>query len=262
MINHARTLFLNVSGDYGYMPNYPGEEIIDPNFKAITLPSYLKSIRNFIFGATPDRVMLNYRTAQIFRLIAPTDLQQYILDLDTRITYQNRPLIAESSFMPQVTKYRGADSDRLYITGKATSPDTSGICGYAYNIFFDGAQLVIARTQFPNVTNYVDYTFTAGELVPVPLPYLDYKIHTNTINPNAAWTIQGNLRPTRSLADIDTNLRKIGEPAIINLFGASPVEPYLTFKNCWANHSDFAYRFGGIILAYIYRSQEIYTGLR
>lgn len=260
MINHARTLLINISGEIGYFSEYPGDEVIDPTYNVLQLPTYLKTIRTRIFGATPDRVMLNYRVDQILKLISTTDLNQYILGLDRRITYRSRPQWGNEVFTPQVIRYSGLATDRLYITGKPISPDSSGICSYAYDIKLDASNFIIKRISFPLANSTIEYTYTAGETLPVTLPFSEYKVHTNTVNTGAAWTVKGNLRPTRTLAEIDSSLRSIGEPVLVQLFGTSEIEPYITFKNCWANHPDFAYRFGGLILAYIYRSQEIHVG--
>lgn len=258
MINHARTLLLNLDGATGYMDNCPGEELIAADYKAIALPTYLNIVRNRLFGANPDRTMLNYRAAQLLRLIQATELQQHILELDSRITYTNRPLIANTAFSPVISQYRGALTDRLYLTGNPLDPDDSGICYYAYDVQLDASHFVINRQSFPITKELIPYTFTAGETQPVDLPFSGYKVHTNTVSTQAAWTIRGNLRPGRSLTSIEQNLRSIGEPELIRLFGTTDVEPYTTFKNCWEKHTDFAYRLGGIILAYIYRSHQIY----
>jgi len=258
MINHARTLLLNLDGAAGYMENYPGEELIPANYKSLALPTYLNIVRNRLFGANPDRTMLNYRAAQLLRLIQATELQQYILELDSRITYANRPLIANNVFSPVIAQYRGSLSDRLYLTGNPLDPDDSGICYYAYDIQLDTSHFMIQRQSFPLIKELIPYTFTAGETQPVALPFSGYLIHTNTVSTQAAWTIRGHLRPGRSLTRIETNLRSIGEPELIQLFGTADVEPYTTFKNCWEKHTDFAYRLGGIVLAYIYRSHQLY----
>jgi hypothetical protein len=51
-------------------------------------------------------------------------------------------------------------------------------------------------------------------------------------------------------------LELIGEPAVLELFGVAPEEPYTTFKNLWFEHPLPAYRLAGFVLAYIYRLNE------
>ena len=66
MFNHARTLLMNLSGDAGdlYISDYPGDEMIPADYRAVALPTYLQVVRSRLFGVTPDRAMLNYRVAQ------------------------------------------------------------------------------------------------------------------------------------------------------------------------------------------------------
>ena len=92
------------------------------------------------------------------------------------------------------------------------------------------------------------------------LPLSGYKFCVNTTDEAVSWRIQGYLRPQNSLSEIEKGLHSIGEPYLLQLFGTSSAEPYATFRNCWEKHPEFAYRLGGIVLAMIYRTEEIYNG--
>lgn len=83
MINHARTLLLNLSADND---NYE-EEYIDPNFKPIKLSKFLSNVYRIIFSDSDIRKLKLYRTAQVMTFLHCESLKKYILDLDTRITY-------------------------------------------------------------------------------------------------------------------------------------------------------------------------------
>ncbi len=261
MFNHARTLLLNLSGVTGYLPDNPGEELIPVDYRPVVLPTYLEVVRLRLFGATPDRAMLNYRSAQLLRLIAATELQTHVQALDPRITYETttRQLTQPDTFTPQIHQYAGPTSAQLRLLGEPIKPDVSGKSAYSYQITAASATLQIRRVVFPLQDISYPITLTQGVSLPVALPFSGYKVRVNTTGP-AAWTVRGFLRPQLSLAEIEQGLRSIGEPYLIQLFGASSVEPYQTFRNCWEQHPEFAYRLGGLVLAAIYRTEELRNG--
>lgn len=262
MFNHARTLLINLPGSSGFISNCPGEELIPSNYTAVVLPQYLNSIRARIFGASPDRAMLNYRATQLLQLIATTELQTYVEQLDPRLTYDlnKSGLYQESVFQPQVKKYSGNFEDILTITGAASNPDTSGQCAYNFQITItsnSGIKVNIKRLVFPLQETQEDLTLSNGLSPEYALPFSGYSFRLNTLNLNAAWTISGYLRPNLALPTLLNNLNALSDLSFIELFGASPKEPYLTFKNCWQYHPDFAYKLGGLILALLYRTEDL-----
>lgn len=261
MFNHARTLLLNLSGASGYLPDHPGEELIPAEYRPVVLPTYLNVVRMRLFGTTPDRAMLNYRSAQLLQLVAATELQSHVLALDPRITYRDpSSLLLRSTFTPQVQKYLGPDSAQLTLVGEPASPDSSGKSIYDYRATIltvtGGTQLQIQRLTFP-FQDVVHPLTLSGQLSPeFALPYSGYRIRVNTQTPSA-WIIRGFLRPRWSLSEIEQSLRSIGEPYLLSLFGVTDEEPYRTFRNCWNSHPEFAYRLGGLVLALTYRTEEL-----
>ena len=249
---------MNIKGSTRTYDNVPGDELIPAGYQQLELPTYLDSVRTRLFGAMPDRAMLNYRVRQLLTLIEATELQSHILNLDPRLTYssQQNDLISELDFRPVVTQYQGTEDNRITITGNAISPDTSGLSGYDYRVVTDGSNINIERLNPPPQSKTELLNMTDGLSQPVSLPLSGYRVSVSEASP-AAWTIRGYLRPTESLINLDQRLRSIGEPYLLQLFGTSNVEPYVTFRNCWVNHPEFAYRLGGIVLAAIYRTEEI-----
>ena len=50
----------------------------------------------------------------------------------------------------------------------------------------------------------------------------------------------------------------LGEPLFLELFGVDDnAQPYATFKNLWNDHPNPMYRLGGLVLAMIYRTNEV-----
>jgi hypothetical protein len=263
MYNYGRTLLLNVTGDDLYFANVPGDELISSEYVQQDLPSYLRNFRKALFGAAPDRAMLDYRAAQLLQLVEATELQQHILALDPRLTYSSYQLqlAAPVTFSPAVTQYGEIDPLKiLTVIGGAGSPDSSGGSGYDYRVTLDGVNITIDRLTPPPTTTQHVLSFTSGLSASYDLPGSGYKIRVNTSTLSGGWSIKGFLRPTLALDTIEAEIQNLGESQFLQLFGVTDAEPYVTFKNCWNNHPEFAYRLGGLVLAYIYRTKELAGG--
>src|SRR5262245_23183604 len=96
---------MNVDGS-APMLEYLCEEIVDPDFSALKLPSFLETVRAQLFGSDPDRYMLNYRCHQLLALTHATPLAEYLIALDSRITYdwRNTDLVSADLFQPKITQ--------------------------------------------------------------------------------------------------------------------------------------------------------------
>lgn len=262
MYNHARTLLINQNGSIGSPIIYPGDELIPADYKAVALPTFLHVVHNKLFGAMPDRVMLNYRTHQILTLLQCTDLHSYVLALDPRITYltENNQLANQSIFKPTIQPVYTNPAAAIYVNGVDLSPDSTGLCAYSYNVNVSGNYIYIARTLQPTANSQELLNFTNGLSQEVSLPYSNFNVRVNELSDGCSWKITGNYRPTLSLHSIDESLRKLSDEALLQIFGAQKVEPYATFYNCWKDHLEFAYRFSGIVLAFIYHIEELRNG--
>ena len=258
MYNHIRNLLVNRTGSDYADTTVPGDELIPTGYVKKDLPTYLQNLRGRIFGVSPDRVMLNYRTAQLLTTIASTDLQQYVTSVDSRITYDYADL--KSGFGPSVEKQSGLATDELTLQGSEVSPDASGVCSYRYIVSIEAsptAVVTVKRTVVPEVTEDTAITLTNGLSQQISLPYSGLKFRLNSTTDGASWYVQGALRPTTNLSSIVDSLESVGEPVLLQLFGPSPEKPYDVFKECWENHPELAYRLGGIALAIAYRTDEV-----
>jgi hypothetical protein len=206
--------------------------------------------------------MLNYRSWQLLQLVEATELQSHILALDSRITYDlniNR-LSLQNTFLPKVIRQGGTSAQTLTIAGTPIKPDASGKATFDYQINIVNPNIQIKRLTFPLIDVQHLLDLTDGLSPYFALPLSGYKFCVNTTDEAVSWRIQGYLRPQNSLSEIEKGLHSIGEPYLLQLFGTSSAEPYATFRNCWEKHPEFAYRLGGIVLAMIYRTEEIYNG--
>ena len=260
MYNYARTLLLNIKGSDSYFSSIPGDELIPSEYVPALLPTYLKNVRNVLFGSRPDRAMLDYRAAQLLTMIGSTELQQYVEELDPRITYSSYQLqLAQpSTFQPTVIQYGEQDPSKvLTVIGSPSSPDESGAVGYDFRVTVDGVNITVDKLVSPTSSIQEVLSFSSGLSDPYPLAGTGYSVRVNTSTLDGGWTVRGFLRPTRKLGTLEKDLRSLSEPNFLQLFGVSDREPYLTFKNCWNDHPEFAYRLGGIVLAAIYRTRDL-----
>jgi hypothetical protein len=128
MINHARTLLLNIDGTR-YQPQYLGEEYIPPAYSAVTLPSYIQAARRILFGGNPERVFLNYRIRELLHTIHETELAEYLFALDPRVTYwpEQDPVFFAQHKRVQVTQTTGIRGARLFVSGRAAADHARGV---------------------------------------------------------------------------------------------------------------------------------------
>jgi hypothetical protein len=258
MFNHARTLLLNISGSNNPGSSYLGEELVPADYVAIALPSYIENVRRSLFGADPDRAMLNYRIRQLLTLIAGTDLQEYITDLDSRITYtlgKDKTLAEHEMWSPVLSRYGGTSDDIATVGGVSERPDFTGKMFYQFNIdILSSTVIQVSRQTPPLKSQNLDLALTNGLSAPYDLYYTGHTLRVNTINPGATWTVSGYLRPQLSLSDIVSQLGSAGDDVLTELFGTKRIEPWNTFRNTWYDHPELPYRLGGLVLALIYRT--------
>ena len=263
MFNHARTLLVNRRADQSPGPDYLAEELIPPEFTPLSLPSYLLRLREWLFGTTPDRAMLNYRTRQLLSLIHATETEQFVLDLDPRITYEihnEEDLIKFEAFRPLVEQYSGVPAT-FSILGDYDPPDSVGQLRYDFDVdVLLGNTIEVKRLTPKSQNQILDLTLTNGLSQQFDLPGVGWKFQINTDNPGAAWRIGGYLRPKWSLGSLATAIERLGEPLFLELFGPQPTGAYRTFYNLWWSHLELPYRLAGLTLAIIYRTEEVRRG--
>lgn len=260
MINHARTLLLNVDGTAGGFGGHPGDEYIPPDYRRVELGS-LQSVYQALFGSNPDRVALNYRARRLLALLHSTPLVEYALAWDSRITYDVSPLDAffDELFRLEVT---GIDTaDRLYLVGDPQFDDRQGRSYVEWLVEISTSTTVRIRRRTPPVSENT-YTFTTAGGVSslVPLQGEDLQIRFEPSLGNQ-WLVSGYVRPAEDLGQLESSLRSLGEPLLVKIFRiATPKgkeEPYQTYRNCWERHDDFAYRLSGFLMAYLDRVEEL-----
>lgn len=261
MFNHARTLLLNIDGANNPGPTFFGEEAVPADFRVLDFPSFIVAIRQQIFGADPDRSMMNYRLWQLMRILHSTeDLAQYVTAFDPRVTYvdsQRTDLFVRESFQPTILQLTGAQATLSPQDGPA-APDTVGRVYHQYLIeIITGSTVRITQETPPVKQEIVSYSFTAGLSDRVDLFDSGWGVLLGTDSAGTSWKFQVRNRPTFDLGQLVAMLERIGEPVTLELFGLAPDEPFKTFKNLWEQNNETPFKLGGLLLALITRSDEV-----
>jgi hypothetical protein len=265
MINHARTLLLNRSDQ---KPGFLGEELIPEEFGVLELSTTIETIRGKLFGAAPDRTMLNYRLRQLMTVLHRMDVEEFLLELDSRFTYaigEDPELFSDDEFDPVVNQVLGIETATV-LTGTLNPPDVSGHSQWDLLLDVDTVgetATVTRRTPSPQDTTDPFPIVATGTLTePIDLGgsglFLQYK--TEGTGPNVQFIVTGISRPRKTMGDLEFELGSIGEENILNIFGiGSPLgnqEPFVTFRNLWRTHPEQPYRVAGMILATIFQIER------
>lgn len=259
MLNHARTLLMNVTCPSPQAMLYPGDELIAPGFRQLALPTYLNTVRARIYGAAPDRYMRNYRTRQLLALLHAGPLEEFVLALDRRVTYgfDDEALVGNGLFLPRVTAVAAAGPP-LLVTGSPAAPDATGRMYHSFAVDVSGANTVgVTGRQPPHLASTVPYAVGDGGVSErIPLPGTGYGFRLRAGDANTSWLVEVLLRPQRDLGQIAADLEGVGEPVLLQLFGVGREEPYLTFRNLWFDQRETPLRLGGLVMALVYRTEE------
>lgn len=249
-------MLMNVNGS-APLPNYIAEELVDPQYKALSLPMALTTVRSVLFGSTPDRDMLNYRCRELLCLTHQTPLVEYITALDGRITYafDSHDLVMASVWPPVIAKISGDGTLLTY--GTVDPPDDTGKMRHSYYVTVDYPQVAtVQRTNRP--VQKVDIGFSAGDKIPLYGSGQSFKL--SSINEGQAYTVDIYSRPQRDLATLADNASRLGEPVYNYLFGVGLAEPYKTFRGLWQRKQELPLKLGALVCALVYRTEEVRKG--
>jgi len=250
VVNHARNLLMNVTGSSGLLLEYLAEEFIDPDYHSLTLPSALLTIRNVLFGAQPDRHMLNIRCRQLLGLTHSTPLADYLTKLDKRITYSTEFTTLFTQVRPEVVTLSGDGTLAVY--GESTAPDASGIVYNGFLLTVTGTgEVTVERTVYP--FQKVVFEFEAGQRLALPSSSLTFKL--SSTEAGQTYCLYEYTKPQKDLAQLAADLTNLGEPVYNYLFGVKLVEPFKTFKALWTRKQELPLKLGAFVCALVYRTE-------
>jgi hypothetical protein len=251
--NMGRSLLLNVDGGAG--ASEFADEYVPPYYKAVELPSGLLTVRRALFGSNPDIDGLNYSVWQYMRLLHSTEYADWITALDSRITYLTNKSALDAPFGATVD----LNADALQFVGAPGLGGAEGrlrenwIITRVSNAIYRITNMRTRRTE----THTVAVTDGITDFMPMT-GHANFKVRVRTqLATVLKWTVQYLAKPTSAMDPVQRAVQasNIGAQAYNELFPSR--EPYKLFKQLWEQHSLFAYRMSGYLLALIYRTEEI-----
>lgn len=281
MINHARTLLLNISAQQNNLQE-PGAEYIPTGFTPVQLTPALTTLRRVLFGTRPDRHFLNMRAQELLSYIHETELAQYLTRLDPRITYWpfSAPFAGSTKATVAVEQEFGAPY-LLNVVGSFTANTGLGRAARMFHIALNAGTPNTLTVDYDGIQSQISLSTATPFYLPetnlrcsfaaATGPYdkfaefADTAISERYLGANqeqagdllAWWFVQARAFPAPVITSLIPTLELLGETVFLDLFGVVPAEPYATFKNLWFDHPLPAYRLGGLVLAMIYRMNEL-----
>lgn len=254
MLNHFRTLLMNVSRD-GLGPDALAAEYTPPEFVPMALPRSVAKLSSVLYGRRPDQYMLNWRTRQVLQVVHATELAEYITALDPRITYLPFPVDAvyNGGYAPSIRNIDG-HTNTLTTIGTLQPDEFAGKLFYSWRIeIYDADNVRITSQIPPTTTTLTPYAMYNDRSESLALPGSNWAC-TVSGPVGTAWELSCIARPQRDAATVLALLKSaMTEVDALELFGTAPVEPFKTFSNCWFKHPSFAHQLGGLLLAAVYR---------
>jgi len=255
VLNHARTLLMNVAGDAA--PGTVAEELVDPAFRPVAVPTPLAQVRRALFGADPDRDMLNFRCRQLLAVVHATPLAAFLTALDPRVTYgfDAAAAVDPAAWVPTVRRLRGTGT--LTVLGEPEAPDATGRVRHALLVSVDTpATARVERTTRPLTADVRGYA--ANARVPLAGTGCDFRLAAE--GSGQAYAVEVLARPRLDVGGLAAAAGGLGEPVYAYLFGITNAEPYRTFRALWTAQREVPLRLAGLVCALVYRSEEVRAG--
>jgi hypothetical protein len=156
-------------------------------------------------------------------------------------------------------------SGRIFTINDLHPINPTGQMHFYWKITVDSLTQITVRNLLPPVRQQsYEYTITQGLSSIIPLLDSSQSFRFSA-KPGAVWFVRGVARPSRDMGTVLANLHAgitlIDELAI---FGGAAgrnerviyPEPYLTYRNLWNDHPEYAYRLGGLVMALALRTDE------
>jgi hypothetical protein len=262
MINHVRTLLLNPALP-GVSSHYVGDEFVPEGYGQLSIPSKFDRVRKIVFGPAADRWMMNYRLAEIMTMLHTTELEEFVLEFDPRVTYwpPTKRGIFDAAFGVTVVPEHSTAGSYATIQ-EIVQESVSGQLYEEWHVTVGaGSTFTIRRNSKPISTTTGSFTLTGGLSEGILLQGSNLLIRLENPSSGDSYLVKSLKRPQHDLAAVAEQLRTgMGAETQAELFYRTS-EPFKTFSNLWFDHDQLAYKFGGLILALAHHLDELRTGV-
>lgn len=244
MINHTRTLLMNMPGEA-----HPRLDIVydayTPAYAPAKLPTGLLVARTLLFGSSPDYQGMCMRAAQLLSLVAGTPYASHLTAQDPRITYDF------TAFNPQrfpEVFVQATDGEGnvvpVSVEGNYAPPAGSGRAVATWAIQWDGGAGTVTGTDTRETTIVSATCLT--------LPGSGLTATTPIAPGSGTWRIAHRSMVGSVVDAVDAVLAS--EVAMGALFPPGMDEPMATYC-ALTNHAMFPYRAAGVTLALAARTE-------
>jgi hypothetical protein len=262
MINHGRTLLLNKNGHTRPGATFFLEEYVPTGYREVSLPATLDVVRKILFGSNADDSFINYRLWQFMHVLHSTDFEDYLTDLDSRITYLTKRSIVDNIYGSSGSPVNAAAAGTtIEGVGSIAAWSSRPVLRHSWTVDYSTPSSVLVTNDQTLQSSEEQVTFDTGisSLIPMVGQRDFYSRIAPSLPVGGQWAISYMAEPPADLSDLLDPLETIGGESSRALFGTGE-EPYKTFSELWEKHDYFHYRLSGLLLAYIYRVEELRTG--
>lgn len=257
MINHLRTLLLNIDGSNNPGEDYPGEQYVPEDFVSRSMNIQLKTIHRFLFGINPDRAMLNLRLQEYLTCIHASGLESFVTAFDPRITYFPFKRSLFSWFARGIrAKQLAAMDQSIYLLGDLNVIQSVNRLYRQWEVsVIDGSTVRLTECSPDSkttTTTTASYSITDGLSSAIQLgdSSVSFKFDEGVGN---RWLIDVLAKPARSICqvvdDLDTGLTT----SLNNLlFDGLP-----ELKTIWTQSDRLPERIASVVLALGYKLNEV-----
>jgi hypothetical protein len=241
-------------------------EYVPPTFRPVAVSGVIQKARTILFGARPDAAMLDYRLRQYMAMLHATELAEFVVADDPRITYTSGDRDM-ADFDPTPVVVPIGHSNTLFIAGdEPTAAD--GRMTYAWQIVIEVISpqdpptvIVTRRSPTPGTAQYeVNYTNGLSDEFPLVGSPLLARFHQAGAVDGVTWNVNCLARPAQDPGQVAAGFGALGTDILGELFGVAVLEPYRTWSNLWESNQPLPYRLGAVLLAVAARTDEIRKG--
>ena len=260
MINHARTLLLNRPASYytGLLRN----AYISPDFKPVTLTTFLAGVRDAILPPTGSRQQEIDASNIVMRILHSPDLEPYVLDLDKRITYGVTEILPASLTSSRVAlntvKSQDCDVVPQYTyasTSYSTMKPLAGV--YTWSVVsLDANRVKVTNTKgmTSTVTLNPNSSSTTSKSVDIIPGYISIYFDLPSMAFTGSFNVTYTLTITASY-DVPVAMAAMRQAFAhgVNVFDYKAFPDIMpVLKTAWLDDPALTTRFGAGVLAYIY----------
>ena len=259
MINHLRTLLVNTGYDEAAAFSEMGDQLIPATYKARKIPSALAGARVILFGAAPDRAMLNYRAWQLLQCIDAAGMGELAAHADKRVTYDIRSsqFYSREEFLPKVTPLGSAEDTDVVVLGELAPCDSNGKMRRTFTLSVDGSSnLTVTDNVFgTSTTTALSISGGFSQVVSLNNSGLSVKLKNVT---SVAYDLVAYAKPTRSVHDLVTRLGGLSSANYEAVFAnTASLGQEASLRNIWDKHPDPVVRLAAFTVALGYKTERL-----